>query len=133
MLSPTRGLSVVALLAFVFLPGCSNTLNPFCGSARPAPLIGSLAPSTLSYAQVQQGTPLVVNGSEFVSASVVVINGKPLSTSVVSNQKLKVMLTSGVISAPGPVKVFVQTPSGNTGDLGCSSGGNSSTLVLNVN
>ena len=133
MSSPTRGLSLVAMLAVLFLPGCSNTLNPFCGSARPAPLIGSLSPSSMNYSQVQQGAALTVNGNQFVSSSLVLINGKALATSVVSGQKLKVMLTSGVISGPGSVNIQVQTPSGNSSDLGCSSGGSSSVLVLNVN
>lgn len=134
MLSPTRGLSVVGLLlASLFVPGCSNTLNPFCGSARPAPLIGSLAPSSVNFSQVQQGSPLVVNGNQFVASSVVLINGKALATSVLSSQKLKVMLTTGVISGPGAVNIQVQTPSGNSSDLGCSSGGSSSVLALNVN
>ena len=48
-------LSLVALLAVMSLPGCNNTLNPLCGSARPAPLIGSLSPSMVSFGQVQQG------------------------------------------------------------------------------
>jgi hypothetical protein len=133
MPSRTCALSLVATLTFLFLPGCSNTLNPFCGSARPAPLIGSLTPSSMNFSQVQQGVALVVNGSQFVSSSMVLINGTPLSTSVVSSQKLKVMLTTGIISGPGAVKVAVQTPTGGTGDLGCTSGGNSSVLVLTVN
>jgi hypothetical protein len=124
----------VALLALLFVPGCgNNTLNPFCGSARPAPLIGSLSPTTMSFAEVQQGSELLVNGSQFVASSEVVINGTPLSTTVASGQLLKVTLTTGVISAPGAVNVTVHTPSGNSGDLGCTSGGNSSVLVLTVN
>ncbi len=67
MPSRTCGLSLTALLALLFLPGCNNTLSPLCGSARPAPLIGSLSPSTMSFAQVQQGSVLIVNGSQFVS------------------------------------------------------------------
>ncbi len=132
---PSRacGLSLAALLALLFLAGCNNTLNPLCGSSRPAPLIGSLSPQTMSFAQVQQGSVLVVNGSHFVSSSEVVINATPLSTTVVNAQQLKVTLTTGVISGPGPVNVTVHTPSGNSGDLGCTSGGNSSVLVLTVN
>jgi IPT/TIG domain-containing protein len=126
-------LSLAALLAVLFLPGCNNTLNPFCGSARPVPLIGSLSPSTMSFAQIEQGSMLVVDGSQFVSASEVVINGNPLSTTVASSQQLKVMLTTGVISGPGPVNVKVVTPSGGSGDVGCTSGGTSSALVLTVN
>jgi hypothetical protein len=126
-------LSLVALLAVLSLPGCNNTLNPFCGSARPAPLIGSLSPSDVTFTQVEQGTVLTVKGSQFVSASQVIINGKALATSVLSSSQLTVMLTTGVISGPGTVNVSVHTPSGNTGDVGCTSGGNSSTLALTVN
>jgi hypothetical protein len=82
---------------------------------------------------VQQGVTVTVNGSHFVSASEVLINSTPLSATVVSDQQLNVKLTSDVISGPGQVKVMVQTPAGNTGDLGCTSGGNSSVLMLTVN
>jgi hypothetical protein len=126
-------LTLAALLAVLFLPGCNNTLNPFCGSARPVPLIGSLSPSTMTFSQVEQGAVLTVNGSQFVSASEVMVNGKALSTSVLSSQKLSVTLSSGIISGPGAVNVNVHTPSGNSGDIGCSSGGDSTMLVLTVN
>ena len=114
---------LAAVLAVLFLPGCNNTLNPFCGSARPVPLIGSLSPSAVNFTQVEQGSVLTVKGSQFVSSSQVMINGRALSTTVVSNQVLKVTLSTGIISGPGTVKVNVLTPSGNTGDLGCSSSG----------
>jgi hypothetical protein len=126
-------LSVAALLALVFHPGCNNALNPLCGSSRPAPLIGSLLPSTMSLSQVQQGTLLTVNGSQFVPSSEVVINGKALGATVINSQKLSVMITTSLISTPGSVKVTVHTPGGNSGDLGCSSGGDSSALVLTIN
>jgi hypothetical protein len=133
MFSRTSVLSVAALLALVFHPGCNNALNPLCGSSRPAPLIGSLAPSTMSFAQVQQGTLLIVNGSQFAPSSEVVINGKTLGATVISAQQLSVMITTSLISAPGSVKVTVHTPGGNSGDLGCSSGGDSSALLLTIN
>jgi hypothetical protein len=130
----TCGLSFACLLALaVSILGCNNTLNPLCGSARPAPLIGSLSPSTLTFAQVQEGSMLVVDGSHFVSASEVLINSTPLATTVVSDQQLKVKLSNDVISGPGTIKVMVETPSGNSGDVGCTSGGNSSVLDLTVN
>ena len=133
MPSCTRGLSLAALLAVLFSSGCgNNTLNPLCGSARPAPLISSLAPSEITFTEVQQGHVLTVNGSHFVSASEVVINDTPLSATVVSDQQLKVKLSGDVISGPGTVNVKVLTPSGNSGDLGCTSGGTSSALVLTV-
>ena len=132
MRSRTSVLSHTVLFALLWLPGCNNTLNPLCGSARPAPLTGSLSPSTLSFAQVQQSTVLIVNGSHFVSSSEVVINGKTISTTVISDQQLRVTITTGLISGPGAVNVSVHTPSGNPGNLGCTSGGKSSVLVLTI-
>jgi hypothetical protein len=126
-------LTLAALLALFLLPGCGNTLNPFCGSARPAPLIAALSPSTVTFADVEQGVMLTINGSQFVSSSQVVVNGKTLGATIVSSQKLKVLLTTGVISGPGAVNVSVLTPSWNSSDLGCTSGGKSSALVLMVN
>jgi hypothetical protein len=133
MLSGTRSLCVTGLVALLFLSGCNNTLNPLCGSARPAPLIGSISPSTVTFAQVQSGFTLTVNGSNFVSSSQVVVNSTSLAATVVSTQQLKVKLSPDVISGPGSVKIAVNTPSGNSGDLGCTSGGKSSVLVLTVN
>ena len=132
----TCGVFFACLLtvALALLLGCNNNaLNPLCGSARPVPLIQSLSPSTMTFSDVQQGTMLTVNGSQFVSASQVVINSTVLGATVVSATQLKVKLSTDVISAPGAVKVMVQTPSGNSGDLGCKSGGNSSVLTLTVN
>jgi len=37
-----------------------------------------------------------------------------------------------MIPAPGTFNVMVQTPAGNSGSLGCSSGGKSGTLTLTV-
>src|SRR5258707_8193761 len=109
-------------IALLLFQGC-NALNPLCGSARPAPIIGSLSASTITFAQVQQGFVLTVNGSQFVSSSVGVINGTTESTLVTSSTQLKITITTAVISAPGTAKVTVNTPSGNSGSLGCTSGG----------
>ena len=132
MPSRTCALSLASLLALLVLPGCNNTLNPLCGSARPAPVIGSLSPAEVTFAQVQAGVTVTVNGNQFVSASQVMVNTTPIAATVVSAQKLTVKLSTDVISGPGKVKIMVQTPSGNSGDLGCTSGGSSSVLLLNV-
>ena len=126
------GFRLAALAPLVVLAGCSNALNPFCGSSRPAPLIGSLSPSTVTFTQVQQGVLLKVNGSNFVPASELIVNGKTLGATIVSNQQLQIMLTSSVITGPGSVNVKVTTPSGNVADVGCTSGGTTSALVLTV-
>ena len=119
------------LLAMVILQGC-NAVNPLCGSARPAPTAGSLSASSISFAQVQQGYLLTVDGSQFVASSVVVINGTTLPTTVTNSQQLEVMITTDLIPGPGTASVIVTTPSGNSGDLGCTSGGSSKALVLTI-
>ena len=119
------------LLVFLMFSGC-NALNPLCGSARPAPVIGSLSESTITFAQVQQGFVLAVNGTGFVSSSVAVINGMTQSTQVLSSQQLQVTITTALISGPGTASVTVNTPSGNTGDVGCTSGGTSQALTLTI-
>ena len=119
------------VLALLLLPGC-NALNPLCTSSRPAPVMGSLSASTITFAQVQQGFVLTVTGKEFVSSTVVIINGTTLKTTVVSSQSLQVTITTDLISGPGSASVTVKTPSGNSGDLGCTSGGTSSALTLTI-
>ncbi|HVN17615.1 MAG TPA: IPT/TIG domain-containing protein [Dongiaceae bacterium] len=129
------GLSFACLLvlSIAVLAGCNNTLNPLCGSARPVPQIGSLSPNTVNYSDVQQGATLTVNGSQFVSTTEVVINTTTLAATVVNANQMKVNLSPDVITGPGQVPVMAKTPSGNSSDLGCSSGGTSSALTLTVN
>lgn len=130
------GVSFVCLLtlaASLALAGCNNTLNPLCSSARPAPQIGSLTPSTVTMAQLQSGEMLTIDGSNFVSSTMVLINSTALAANVVSGNQLNLKLTTDVIAKPGQVTVKVQTPEGNTGNLGCTSGGTSSALTLTVN
>jgi hypothetical protein len=119
------------LLALLLFQGC-NALNPLCGSARPLPIIVFLSATSITFPEVQKGFLLTVNGSHFVSSSVVVINGTTLSTQAISSQQLEAMITTSLISAPGPANVKVNTPSGNSGDLGCTSGGTSRALVLTI-
>jgi len=121
----------VLLLASLAFQAC-NALNPLCGKARPAPIIGSLSATTITFAEVQPGFVLNVYGAQFVSSSVVVINGTKLSTSVESSTRLQVTITTAVIAGPGTAGVTVSTPSGNSGDLGCTSGGTSGSLPLTI-
>jgi len=120
------------LVALLLLPGC-NAVNPLCGSARPLPILISISPATMVFSQVPPSFVLTATGSHFVSSSVVVFNGATLATVVISSSEMTVNIASSMIPAPGSFKVFVQTPAGNSGDLGCSSGGTSSSQVLTVN
>src|SRR5947208_11448579 len=93
---------LLALVPLSILAGCNNTLNPLCGSARPAPLIASLSPSTVKFSDVQNNCVLLSgNASQFVPASQIVIGGKTLAASSTSDKQLQVMLTYIVISCPG--------------------------------
>ena len=119
------------VLALVVFQGC-NAINPLCGSARPAPILTSLSPSSVTFAQIQQGQVLTLTGSKFVVSSVVVINGTTLATTITSAQQLQVTIPTTLITGPGTASVLVNTPSGNSGSLGCSSGGTSHALVFTI-
>ena len=120
------------LVMLLLLPGC-NALNPLCGSARPVPMLNSISPTTMVFSQLPPSFVLTATGGQFVSSSVVVLDGATLATAVKSSSQLTVTMGSSMIPAPGSFNVTVQTPAGNTGDLGCSSGGTSSARVLTVN
>jgi len=120
------------LVVLFLLPGC-NALNPLCGSARPVPMLNSISPTTMVFSQLPPSFVLTATGSQFVSSSVVILNGATLATAVKSSSQLTVTIGSSMISAPGSFNVAVQTPAGNTGNLGCSSGGTSSVRALTVN
>jgi hypothetical protein len=120
------------LVVLLLLPGC-NALNPLCGSARPLPILNSISPTTMVFSQLPPSFVIIAMGSHFVSSSVVVFNGATLATSVTSSSQLKITITASMIPAPGSFNVVVKTPAGNTGDLGCSSGGASSGQTLTVN
>jgi hypothetical protein len=120
------------LAVLLLLPGC-NTLNPLCGSARPVPILNSISPKTMAFSQLPSTFVITAVGSDFVSSSVVVFNGATLATGVTNHSQLTATITSSMIPAPGSFNVVVKTPAGNTGDVGCSSGGTSSAQVLTVN
>lgn len=119
----------VALL--LILPGCKS-LNPLCGSSRPAPVLSAISPTTETFATLPSSFTLTATGTQFVASSVVVFNGTTVATTVVNSTQLTATITSDMITAAGNYTVQVQTPAGNSGDLGCSSGGTSAGQVLTV-
>jgi len=125
-------LVVSSLVALLLLPGC-NALNPLCGSARPKPTLNSISPATMVFSKLPPSFVLTATGGQFVASSVVIFNGATLSTAVISKSTITVNITSSMIPAPGSFEVVVKTPAGNSGDLGCSSGGTSSAQTLTVN
>jgi len=114
------------------LSGC-NALNPVCQSSRPSPVLTSIDPTTISFSEVQKTFTLNIAGSRFVASSVAVIDTIQLATVVTSSTTITATVGPTDIKSPGTVQVWVFTPAGNTGNLGCSSGGNSSKASLTVN
>lgn len=131
---PSTGIAplVALLVALSILPGC-NALNPLCGSARPAPSLSSISPNTVVFSQLSPTFVLTATGGQFVSSSVLLFNGTAVTTTVNSNSQLAGTIASSMIGAPGSFNVAVQTPAGNSADVGCTSGGTSSVRVLTVN
>jgi hypothetical protein len=119
------------LLGSMFLTGC-GVHNPFCGSARPVPVLNSLFPDTATFAQVQLGVPLTVNGSNFYSESYILWNGASVPSTVISSTRLQATITTTQVPSPGAAQVVVHTPPNLSGDLGCDSGGNSKASTFTV-
>jgi hypothetical protein len=103
-----------------------------CGSARPKPNVTSLSDSSITLAEAQSGFLLTVNGDHFVAASVMVINGTTLVTTVVNSGELQATIPTNLITATGSASVAVNTPPGNSQYEGCTSGGTSSALTLTI-
>ena len=132
MLTPSAAGSLAAvLLAALALPGCSS-INPLCGSSRPTPVLTSIDPDSVTFAQVQDTFTLNLAGSHFVGASVVEVNNVEVATDVTSATTIKATVGPATLSAPGTFDVWVHTPAGNSSNLGCDSGGNSSKTPLTV-
>jgi len=90
----------------------SNTVSFLVTSQNPVPSISSLSPS--SAVAGGPGFTLVLNGSGFVTNSVVRWNGSSRTTSVVSGNQLRAQIPSTDIATAGTaqVTVFNPTPGG---------------------
>jgi hypothetical protein len=98
------------------------TINPAGGTQNPLPVIGTLAPSS-----VTAGGPafaLTVNGNNFVAGSVAQWNGASRATTFVSATQLTAQIAAADIAAAGTPQVTVFTPA--------PGGGTSAALTLTV-
>lgn len=127
----TRRFLFAVLLATMFLASC-GVPNPFCGSARPIPVLSSLGPNPATLTQVEQGLLLTATGEHFYSSSTIEWNGAALPTTVISATELQATITPTQISSPGTAQIVVHTPPNLSGDLGCDSGGDSQSLTFTV-
>ncbi|MBI2376349.1 MAG: Ig-like domain-containing protein [Deltaproteobacteria bacterium] len=87
-------------------------------SLNPVPAITSLSPSSVS-----TGAPeftLIVNGSGFVTGSVVRVSGTDLSTTFVSSSRLNATVPASRVAAPGDLLVVVTNPAPGGGTSGAT-------------
>lgn len=119
-------LVVLAVLAF---NGCGTNALDFC---RPKPGIGSVTPSTVRAGSAEFA--LVIAGSDFHSDSVVLLDGKPILTTIQSGNQISGLISASDVATAGTLNIAVFSPPGGgslTSPTGCG-GGTSNTVSLTV-
>jgi WD40-like Beta Propeller Repeat len=112
----------------IYQPPATFTINPV---AVPVPTIASLTPSGV-YASTDAFT-LRVNGANFVSTSIVTINGANRTTSEVNSTQLVAAVSAADIANAGALQIAVFNPPVPNPPAGEAPGGGSSNMVaLNV-
>ncbi len=103
--------------------GSSNTLAFTISTLSPIPRIADISPPAVTAGN--PGFTLTVNGSSFVSTSVVRFNGNPLPTTFVSSTELTAQVSAENVANPGTASISVSTPA--------PGGGNSNAVLLTIN
>ncbi len=107
-------------------PGGGSSASFPLSVRNPLPVIAALTPTAILAGSA--GSTLGVSGSNFVSDSVITLNGAPRPTIFTSSSSLQASLNAGDFSTAGVVQVTVVNPAdGGTG------GGISNTLTFAVN
>ena len=133
---PYRVGLVLGLAALLSAWTCTAVVNlNGCPDAFPRPQIGSLSPNPISADTVSD--VLTVEGSGFVLQSEIQWNKNPLPTTFVDSRHLQASVTQQTFdsfggSAGSNVMVSVVSP-GTNSVVGCPNGGNSSTVILEIN
>jgi len=136
---PCKPCRIVFVLVLTYLLSgwtCSAVVNfNSCPDAVPQPQITALSPDNISADATL--VLLSVKGSGFVPQSEILWNGNPLGTSFVDSHHLEATITQETFdwfggTAGGSVLISVKSPASGV-IKGCSNGGVSGTLVLNIN
>ncbi|HEX4945461.1 MAG TPA: FG-GAP-like repeat-containing protein, partial [Blastocatellia bacterium] len=101
----------------------SNSVVLTITAPNPVPAITTLNPASAIAGNA--GFTLTINGSNFVSGSVVKFNGVDRPTTFVSNTQLTIAVTAADIASPGSATIAVFTPA--------PGGGTSGTVNLPIN
>ena len=104
----TAGTATVSVVNPAPGGGQSNTLNFTIASPSPIPRISTISPETIQAGSA--GFILTVNGSNFVSSSVVRLNGDPLLTTFVSATQLTAQVSASDIVNQGEARITVFNP-----------------------
>ncbi len=102
--------------------GASNEVDFRVASISPIPRLQSISPETIQAGSA--GFTLTVNGSGFVSSSIVRFNGNPLATTFVSNTQMTAQVPAELIVNPGTASITVLSPA--------PGGGSSNSILLAV-
>lgn len=127
---------VLGLAALLSAWTCTAVVNlNGCPDAFPHPQIGALSPNPIS-ADIAS-LVLSVEGTGFVPQSEIQWNKNPLPTTFIDSRHLQATVTQETFgsfggSAGNSVMVSVVSP-GTNSVVGCPNGGNSSTLILDIN
>jgi hypothetical protein len=126
---------VLALAALLSAWTCTAVVNhDNCRGAIPYPQIGALSPNPLSADVV--ASVLTVEGSGFDPQSEIQWNDNPLPTTFIDSRHLQTTVTQETFdsyggSAGNNVLITVMSP-GTTSVSRCPNGGNSSSLILEI-
>ena len=85
---------------------------------NPVPAIASLSPNTVYFGA--SDTTITVNGSGFVTSSVVKLGGSPLTTTRVSSSQLTAVVPGSALGALGDLSITVVTPAPGGGTSNAS-------------
>jgi hypothetical protein len=123
------GLLILGILVSPLL-GCNGAF--VCFSSTPVPSIFSISPNPVSAFEFQSGGTFIVNGTNFVPASVVVIDGVNHPTVFVNDGELRVSMLP-VDIRPGNLNFVVSNPRAFGGGLFCGgNGGVSGVITLSI-
>jgi hypothetical protein len=132
---PYRSGLVLALVSLCSAWTCSAIVNlrP-CPDSVPYPQIGALSPNLISAGTVS--VVLTVEGTGFVPQSEILWNQYPLPTTFIDSRHLQTTITQETFDTYGGsvnknVWITVTSPGGSYVE-GCSNGGNSSMLLLEI-
>jgi hypothetical protein len=129
---PYRIALILALASLCSAWMCTAVVNlDNCRSAVPYPQVGALSPNPISADAAS--VVLTVEGSGFVPQSEIQWNNNPLPTTFIDSRHLQTTITQDTYGSSAGKNAWITVMSpGSTYVVGCANGGNSSSLLLEI-